>query len=143
MLSCADSRVPVELVFDQSIGQLFVVRVAGNVTSPEIIASLEFGVAVLGTKVIMVLGHSHCGAVRATINAAAVPGQISALYAPIWPAVEAAGPDLEAVIDANAKIHARLLSHASPIIADAISKGNLKVVAAHYDLATGEVMLLS
>ena len=104
VLSCADSRVPVEFVFDQSIGHLFVVRVAGNITTPEITASLEYGVAVLGTKVLMVLGHSNCGAVKATIEGKAVPGQISALYAPIRPAVDAAGPNLDAAIDANAKI---------------------------------------
>ena len=91
VLSCADSRVPVEFVFDQSIGHLFVVRVAGNITTPEITASLEYGVAVLGTKVLMVLGHGNCGAVKATIEGKAVPGQISALYAPIRPAVDAAG----------------------------------------------------
>src|SRR4029077_9397878 len=117
VLSCADSRVPVELVFDQSIGQLFVVRVAGNVTTPEIIASLEYGVAVLGTKVIVVLGHGNCGAVKATIEGKPVPGQISALYAPIQPAVTAAGGNFDAAIDANARIHASLLSEASPVIA--------------------------
>src|SRR4051794_24215578 len=126
VLSCADSRVPVEFVFDQSIGQLFVVRVAGNVTSPEIIASLEYGVAVLGTKVLVVLGHSNCGAVKATIDAKEVPGQISALYAPIRPAVDQAGDNLDAAIDANAKIHANLLSEASTIIACAIKDGKLK-----------------
>jgi len=143
VLSCADSRVPVELVFDQSIGHLFVVRVAGNVTSPEVTASLEYGVAVLGTKVLMVLGHGSCGAVKATIDGKAVPGQISALYAPIRPAVDAAGPNLDGVIDANAKIHAALLSEASPIIAGAIKDGNLKVVPARYDIASGQVSLLA
>ena len=127
LLSCADSRVPVEFVFDQSIGHLFVVRVAGNITTPEITASLEYGVAVLGTRILMVLGHSSCGAVKATIEGKAVPGQIGTLYAPIWPAVNAAGPDLDAVIDANAKIQATLLSEASPIIAGAIEEGKLKV----------------
>ena len=143
ILSCADSRVPVEFVFDQSIGRLFVVRVAGNIATPEITASLEYGVAVLGTKVLMVLGHSNCGAVKATIEGKAVPGQISALYAPIRPAVDAAGPDLDATIDANAKIQATLLSQASPLIAGAISEGKLKVVAARYDLASGKVSLLA
>src|SRR5262245_6056772 len=130
LLSCADSRVPVEFIFDQSIGHLFVVRVAGNVATPEIIASLEYGVAVLGTRVLMVLGHSNCGAVKATIEGKAVPGQIGALYASIWPAVNAAGPDLNAAIDANAKMQATLLSGASPIIAGAIKEEKLKVVAA-------------
>ena len=143
ILSCADSRVPVEFVFDQSIGRLFVVRVAGNIATPEITASLEYGVAVLGTKVLMVLGHSNCGAVKATIEGKAVPGQISALYAPIRPAVDAAGPDLDATIDANARIQATLLSQASPLIAGAISEGKLKVVPARYDLASGKVSLLA
>ena len=143
VLSCADSRVPVELVFDQTIGHIFVVRVAGNITTPEITASLEYGVAVLGTKVLMVLGHGNCGAVKATIEGKAVPGQISALYAPIRPAVDAAGPDLDAVIDANAKIQATLLSQASPIIAGAIKEGSLKVVPARYDIVSGKVSLLA
>ena len=143
VLSCADSRVPVEFVFDQSIGQLFVVRVAGNITSPEIIASLEYGVAVLGTKVLMVLGHGNCGAVKATIEGKEVPGQISALYAPIRPAVDAAGDNLDAAIDANAKIQATLLSEASTIIAGAIKDGKLKVVPARYDIASGKVTLLA
>jgi carbonic anhydrase len=143
VLSCADSRVPVELVFDQTIGHLFVVRVAGNVVSPEITASLEYGVAVLGTKVLMVLGHSNCGAVKATIEGKQVPGQISALYTPIRPAVDAAGTDLNAVIDANARIQAGLLSQASPIIAGAIKDGKLTVVPARYDIATGKVSLLT
>lgn len=143
ILSCADSRVPVEFVFDQSIGHLFVVRVAGNVTTPEITASLEYGVAVLGTKVLMVLGHGSCGAVQATIEGKAVPGQISALYAPIRPAVDAAGSDLDAAIDANARIQATLLSEASPVLAGAIKEGKLKVVAARYDIASGAVSLLS
>ncbi|WP_245505906.1 carbonic anhydrase [Rhizobium sullae] len=143
VLACADSRVPVEFVFDQSIGHLFVVRVAGNITTPEITASLEYGVAVLGTKVLMVLGHGSCGAVKATIEGKAVPGQIGALYAPIWPAVNEAGPNLDAAIDANARIQATLLSQASPIIAGAIKEGNLKVVPARYDIASGKVSLLT
>jgi carbonic anhydrase len=143
VLSCADSRVPVELVFDQSIGQLFVVRVAGNVTTPEITASLEYGVAVLGTKVLVVLGHGNCGAVKATIEAKAVPGQISVLYAPIRPAVDAAGANLDAAIDANARIQATLLSEASPVIAEAIKEGKLQVVPARYDIVSGKVSLLA
>ena len=143
VLSCADSRVPVEFVFDQSIGHLFVVRVAGNVTSPEITASLEYGVAVLGVKLLMVLGHGSCGAVKAAIEGKAVPGQISALYAPIRPAVDASGGNLDAAIDFNAKIQATLLSQASPIIAGAIKEGTLNVVPARYDIATGKVSLLA
>ena len=77
VLSCADSRVPVELIFDQSIGHIFVARVAGNIATPAIIASLEYGVAVLGTKAIIVLGHASCGAVKASIEAKAVPDRKS------------------------------------------------------------------
>ena len=143
VLSCADSRVPVEILFDQSIGHLFVVRVAGNVASPEVIASLEYGAAVLGTPLIMVLGHSHCGAVHAALDGKSVPGQISALYAPIRPAIDQAGHDLEGAVRANARIQARLLAQASPVLAGLIKAGKLKVVAAYYDLASGKAELLS
>jgi carbonic anhydrase len=142
VLSCSDSRVPVELVFDQSIGHVFVARVAGNVVTSEIIASLEYGAVVLGTKAIVVLGHEGCGAVKAAIAGKAVPGQISALYRPLRTAVEQAGPDVEAVGRANARIQADLLATASPVIAEMIKQGTLKVVAGYYALATGQVTLL-
>src|SRR5271168_2075074 len=142
VLSCADSRVPVELVFDQSIGHVFVARVAGNVITPEIIASLEYGAAVLGTKVILVMGHSGCGAVKATIQGAEVPGQISALYPHIQPAVDQAGNNLEAATKANAKIQAALLAESSTVIRGLVKEGKLKVAAAYYDIATGSVTRL-
>ncbi len=142
VLSCVDSRVPVELVFDQSIGHVFVARVAGNFVTPEIIASLEYGAAVLGTRAIMVLGHEGCGAVKAALAGKAVPGQISALYRPLRQAVEQAGPDPVATIKANARIQADLLATASPVIAEMIAKGEVKVVAGYYALANGQVTLL-
>ena len=142
VLSCADSRVPVELVFDQSIGHVFVTRVAGNVATPEVMATLEYGAAVLGTRAIVVLGHQSCGAVKAAIAGKAVPGQISALYRPLRPAVEQAGSDVEAVTRANARIQADLIATSSPVIADMIKQGALKVVAAYYSLASGKVTLL-
>ena len=142
VLSCADSRVPVELIFDQSIGHVFVTRVAGNIATSAIIASLEYGVAVLGTKAIMVLGHANCGAVKASIEAKAVPGQISALYRYIRPAVDQAGSNLEAAIKANAKIQAGLLRQSSPVLADRIKENQLKIVAGYYDLSSGKVTLL-
>ncbi len=142
VLSCADSRVPVEIVFDQTIGHVFVVRVAGNIATPEIIASLEYGAAVLGTRLIMVLGHGACGAVTAAIAGKAVPGQISALYAPLRAAVAQAGPDPEATIRANARIQAGLLRSASPVIAGLVAQRKVKVAAAYYDLASGAVSLL-
>jgi carbonic anhydrase len=142
VLACADSRVPVELVFDQTIGQLFVCRVAGNVTTPEVIASLEYGAAVLGVKTIMVLGHSNCGAVAATVKGSAVPGQISVLYSRIRPAVDLAGSDAEAATKANARIQAALLKEASTVIGGLIKDGNMKVVAGYYDVSNGKVALV-
>jgi len=142
VLSCADSRVPVELIFDQSIGHVFVTRVAGNIATSAIIASLEYGAAVLGTSAIVVLGHANCGAVQASIAAKAVPGQISALYPYIRPAVDQAGSDLAEAIKANARIQAALLLHSSPVLAEQIKQNRLKVVAGFYDLSTGIVSLL-
>jgi carbonic anhydrase len=142
VLSCADSRVPVELVFDQSIGHIFVTRVAGNLLTPEIIGSLEYGAAVLGTKLIMVLGHANCGAVKAAIQGKPVPGQISSLFPHLQPAVDQAGPDLEATIKANAKIQATLLRESSTVISGMLKDGTVKVVAGYYDLASGAVTMV-
>ncbi len=142
VLSCADSRVPVELIFDQSIGHVFVTRVAGNFVTPEIIGSLEYGAAVLGTKVILVMGHAACGAVKATIQGKQVPGQISTLFLHIQPAVDQAGPDLEAAIKANAKIQAALLRQASTVVSSLIKERKLKVVSGYYDIASGSATLL-
>jgi carbonic anhydrase len=143
VLSCADSRVPVEIVFDQTIGHLFVTRVAGNIITPEIIGSLEYGVAVLGTKVILILGHSNCGAIKAAVAGKSVPGQISVLYPHIQPAVDEAGHDYKAVTKANAKIQAKLLSQASTVVSEKIKQGGLKVVAGYYDIGSGSVTLLT
>ena len=142
VLACADSRVPVELVFDQTIGQIFVTRVAGNMVTPEIIASLEYGAAVLGTKTILVLGHSYCGAVKAAIAGSAVPGQIGALFSLIRPAVDQSGGDLETAIKDNAKNHAHILATASPLLAGLIKDGKLKIAAGYYALDSGQVTIL-
>lgn len=142
VLSCADSRVPVELVFDQTIGRMFVTRVAGNFCTPEIMASLEYGAAVLGTAAILVLGHEGCGAVKAAIGGKSVPGQISALYAPLRQAVDRAGTDVVAAIKANAQIQANLLRTASPVLGGLIAQGRLKVAAGYYSLGDGSVTLL-
>ena len=143
VLSCADSRVPVELLFDQSIGHVFVVRVAGNVATAEMISSLEYGVAVLGAKAIMVLGHSDCGAVKASIAAKEVPGQISNLYPYIRPAVDAAGSDVAAVTRTNVSNQVKILTESSPVFADYIAKKNLAIVGGVYDLGSGKVDMLS
>ncbi len=142
VLSCADSRVPVENIFDETIGHIFVTRVAGNVATPEIIGSLEYGAAVLGTKVILVLGHANCGAVKAAIQGKAVPGQISALFAPLQAAVDQAGSDATAATKANASIQAGLVSKASTVLAPMVKEGKLKIVAGYYDLVAGKVTLV-
>jgi carbonic anhydrase len=142
VLSCADSRVPVELVFDQSIGHLFVVRVAGNIATPDTIASLEYGAAVLGTKVIVVLGHTNCGAVKATIAGKAVPGQISGLYQYIHPAINGANGDSGIASRQNAVLQASVLRDASPLLADLIKQKKLAVRAAMYDIGNGKVTML-
>ena len=139
VLACADSRVPVELVFDQTIGQLFVTRVAGNTVTPEITASLEYGVAVLGIKALLVLGHTGCGAVKAAMKADPVPGQISVLYQHLQPAVEQSGGSLDKAIEVNARFQAELLRTASTVIREAFKSGKVKVEAGVYDLATGKV----
>ena len=137
-LSCADSRVPVEIIFDQGFGDVFIVRVAGNVASTAVIASLEFGCAVLGCKLLYVLGHTSCGAVKATMNPQAVPGVISSLYYHIRPAVENAKGDQDKAIEENVRIQCKSLG-ISPVITSLQEEGKLKVVGGIYDLATGKV----
>jgi len=139
ILSCADSRVPVELVFDQGFGDVFVTRVAGNIVTNEIIASLEFGVAVLGAKVLLVLGHSSCGAVKATAGKGAVPGVISSLYYSIYPAIAKLGPNatLDEYIEENVRHQVDLLK-VSPVLSQLVTEGKLKIVGGVYHLANGK-----
>jgi carbonic anhydrase len=139
VLACADSRVPVELIFDQTIGHIFVTRVAGNLATPEIIASLEYAVAVLDVKAVLVLGHTNCGAVKAAMKAETVPGQISTLYRSLHRAVEQASGDLAKAIDVNAQVQAELLRTSSTVIRDADNATKVRVVSGVYDLASGKV----
>jgi len=141
VLSCSDSRVPVELVFDQTIGHIFVARVAGNIINAEIIGSLEYGAAVLGVKVLIVMGHSGCGAVKAAIAKTDVPGQIASLYPHLEAAVET-GSGLVDTIKKNAKIQASLLEKTSTVLSPMVKEGKLKIHAAYYDVGTGQVTLL-
>jgi carbonic anhydrase len=146
VLSCADSRVVPEIIFDQGIGDLFVVRVAGNVSTIEEIASKEFGTLVLGAKVLMVLGHERCGAVQAAMKGGEFPGLIGSLVQAIKPAVDAAagkpGDQLENVAKANVMLQVKRLQ-TSPVIAKLVQEGKLKVVGGYYDLDTGTVSLVS
>jgi carbonic anhydrase len=148
VLSCADSRVPTEIVFDRGLGDIFVVRNAGNVATPEEIGSLEFGTLVLGAKVLMVIGHESCGAVKATLKGGELPGQIGSIVAQIKPAVESyqgQGDNKESVkkaTDANVLWQIEKLKK-SPVISQLIAEGKLKVVGGYYDLDEGKISLVS
>lgn len=138
-LGCADSRVPIEIVFDQGFGDLFVTRIAGNVASSENIGSLEFGTLVLGCQIIFVLGHSACGAVTAAMKGDEVPGQISGLFQHIRPAVKAAKGDLDTAIIENVKNQAMTIAESSPVISKLVQRRELIVAGGIYDLTTGKV----
>lgn len=140
ILGCADSRVPVELVFDQGFGDLFVTRVAGNVVTPEIAGSLEFGTLVLGAKVLYVLGHTRCGAVDATMKLVDARGQISALYSRIRPSVRASDGTLPSAIRQNVIDQMETLRTASPVLAELAAQGKLIITGGVYDLASGRVV---
>lgn len=151
ILGCADSRVAPELAFDEGAGELFVVRVAGNFVNEDGLASLEFGAKVLGAPLIMVLGHSSCGAVDATINVlrdnVQLPGHLPELVNSLKPGVEKAKAEkpanlLDAAIAANVSYNVERLKTAKPILAEMVSQGKVKVVGAVYDLATGKVSLI-
>jgi carbonic anhydrase len=138
-LGCADSRVPIEIVFDQGFGDLFVTRIAGNIASSENIGSLEFGTLVLGAQVLYVLGHTSCGAVAATQAGREVPGQISGLFQHIRPAIRQSGSDLTRAIADNVRYQCLVLSEASPVLARLVREKKLLVAGGVYDLATGTV----
>ena len=146
ILGCADSRVPPELVFDEGLGDLFVVRVAGNVADPVDVGSVEYAVEHLGVGVVVVLGHHSCGAVTSTVEAGGkAEGNIGAILAEIQPAVEQAkaSPGKEGLVDdavhLNAQRTAAALVERSPILKKAVEEKKLKIVAAVYDLKSGQV----
>ncbi len=138
-LGCADSRVPIEIAYDQGFGDLFVVRVAGNIATPVEIASLEFGTLVLGCKTITVLGHSGCGAVKAALAGAEVPGQISALFQYIVPAIDRQKMDLAQATVANVRYQMRKLREASPVLSRLVGEGKLAIAGGVFDIATGTI----
>ncbi|MDT8342064.1 MAG: carbonic anhydrase [Longimicrobiales bacterium] len=142
VLGCADSRVPVEILFDEGFGDLFTVRVAGNVATPEEIASLEYAVGVLGSRLVLVLGHSGCGAVSAARDGAAVPGQISSLFQHIRPAIPA-GSGLPEAVEANVRHQAEVLRSSSTVIREALDAGRVAVRGAVYSLEDGRVRLIA
>lgn len=150
VLCCSDSRVPPEILFDQGLGDLFVTRVAGNVVDDEMIGSLEYAVEHLGVRLIMVLGHERCGAVRAALEATLagveMEGHLEHLVKAIEPAIEEAqlayGDAWEAVAAANIERQVTALRHSQPILAELVEAGEVEVVGARYDLDSGWVTLL-
>ena len=149
ILGCIDSRVPPELVFDQGLGDMYVVRTAGQVIDDVALASLEYAY-LTGAKLVMVLGHQSCGAVKAAISAVQTgsqpEGHLSALTDAIKPAVVQAesqqGDLLENTIKANVALETQYLISSSSIISSAVNQGAIKVVGANYDLGTGAVSIL-
>ena len=147
IVSCSDSRVPPEIVFDQGLGDLFIVRVAGNVINDEGLGSIEYTVDHLGTRLILVLGHQRCGAVdaaRETIAAKGkAPGHIQSLVTAIKPAVEAtAKDDLETTIKTNVKNVVQALRSSTPILKAKVDSGEIQVIGGYYSLDTGAVTFL-
>ena len=140
VLSCADSRVVPELAFDTGLGEIFVVRVAGNVANPSSIASIEYAVAHLGTKLILVMGHESCGAVAAAMAGGDNGPNLNHLLGFITPVVKAnEGAEMPEVVNENAKASASGLVENSAIIADAVQNTDVKIVSAYYNLSDGKV----
>jgi carbonic anhydrase len=147
ILGCADSRVPPEIIFDQGLGDLFTVRVAGNVVDDATLGSLEYAVEHLGVPLIIVLGHSGCGAVQAALAGGQVRGQIHRLVTAIKPAVLSAagapGEPLDQAVRTNVDMVVRQLRAACPVLAPLVAQGKLVIVGAYYDIVTGSVELLT
>ena len=154
ILSCSDSRVPPEIIFDKSLGEIFVIRVAGNVPDPIVLGSVEYAAEHLGSPLVMVLGHERCGAVTATVDANGKgEGNIGAIVKAIAPALKKVKKDkhcdlkdkgtlVECVVDTNAKLVAQNLTKQSKIIKEMVHEGKIKIVAAKYDLDDGKVTVL-
>ena len=146
IVSCSDSRVPPELVFDVSLGDIFVVRTAGEVVDAVALGSIEYAVEHLGTRLIVVMGHQRCGAVSAAVSGATETGDIPNILKAIAPAVEEtkgqSGDRIDNAVRANARDIAKHLQSAGPIVAPLVKTGELKIIAAYYSLDTGQVELL-
>lgn len=147
VLSCSDSRTPPEVIFDQGLGDLFVVRVAGNVLDTMGLGSIEYATQVLGAPLILVLGHSKCGAVDAAIQNKPLPGHIQALAEHIQGDLKGASCKkdsklLECSITVNAQLIRDRLNTSEPVIAPLVKSGKVKVVSGIYDLETGKVEIM-
>ena len=146
IVGCSDSRVPPEIVFDVSLGDIFVVRTAGEVVDAVAIGSIEYAIEHLGTHLIVVLGHQRCGAVSAAVSGTKETGDIPDLLKAILPAVEEtkgqSGDPIENAVRANARDIAKRLQSTGPIIAPRVQSGEVKIVAAYYSLDTGQIELV-
>ena len=147
ILSCADSRVGPEVVFDQGLGDLFVVRVAGNIVDNVGLGSIEYAAEHLHTPLLVVLGHEKCGAVAAAVGGGHAPGHIHSIVKALEPAVASAkalgGDAVDNAVRANVQRVAKQLNQAGPILSELVKAGKLKVVGARYDLDTGLVELVN
>ena len=147
ILSCADSRVPPEIVFDQGLGDLFVVRVAGNVATNTEIGSLEYGAEHLHIPLLVVLGHESCGAVTGAVQGGNAEGHIATLMTLIKPAVDRSrgmsGDPVANAVRTNVQMVVQQLRSSTPILSELVAHGKLKIVGAVYSLETGEVTWLS
>ena len=146
IVGCSDSRVPPEIIFDQGLGDLFVVRLAGHVLSDEALGSIEYALEHLGTRLIMVLGHDNCGAVTAAVKGGDIPGHIGSIVKAIAPAVKKAknqpGDLLENAIRENVAMVVDQLRSSSPLLAHLVKDGILKIIGAYYRLDDGKVTLV-
>jgi carbonic anhydrase len=147
ILGCADSRTAPEVVFDQGLGDLFVVRTAGNVVDDIALGSIEYAVEHLGASLIVVLGHENCGAVKATLDGSKLPGHLPAIAKAIRPAVKASahrpGDPLDNAVMENAVLEANRIRASKPILRKLIEEGRVRVVPARYDLDSGHVSFLA
>lgn len=146
ILSCSDSRVPSELIFDQGLGDLFIVRTAGHTVNGLVLASLEYAVYALRVPLIMVVGHQHCGAVSAVMQGQALPGHMAQLAENLWPALRridrSADDGVEQATCANARHTAASLGASSSVLCEALDNNQVRIIPAYYSLETGSVDLL-
>ncbi|MGF1937671.1 MAG: carbonic anhydrase [Nostoc sp. ChiQUE02] len=146
ILSCADSRVPAEIVFDQGIGDIFDVRIAGNIATHEAIGSIEYAVVLLGSPLLMVMGHERCGAVTAAVKKESLPGDISTFVKAIKPALKRVkdqpGDAVENAVVANVQYQIERLKR-SKLLTEQVQSGKLKIVGGRYDLDTGRVNIIT
>lgn len=142
ILTCSDSRVPPEHIFDKGLGDLFVIRVAGNVAGDTVLASIEYAAAHLHTPLVLVLGHSSCGAVTAALSGEEPEGHLSRIMGLLDPAVRSGDADIDQTARTNARHVAAQLRQAEPVLAPLVNQGSLKILAAYYHLETGEVEIL-